>query len=134
MRLRAIKVSCCTANGRRPERFGHAALELRPVKAPHRSKCGMIDLVTSTLPRRSGGTARPTTSSAMPLCRIHHRLMHRVNNDLAWCQEAGIDRIKVCPRLKIRPAKPAESKNRPLNLRTECFCLLDQKGIVLCQR
>jgi hypothetical protein len=28
---------------------------------------------------------------AVPLCRIHHRLVHRVGNEAAWWQELGID-------------------------------------------
>ena len=36
---------------------------------------------------------------AVPLCRIHHRLLHRVGNESAWWQEAGIDPIKAAGRL-----------------------------------
>jgi hypothetical protein len=36
---------------------------------------------------------------AVPLCRIHHRLVHRVGNETAWWQEAGIDAIKVARKL-----------------------------------
>ena len=32
---------------------------------------------------------------AVPLCRIHHRLVHRVGNEAAWWQDAGIDPIKA---------------------------------------
>jgi hypothetical protein len=36
---------------------------------------------------------------AVPLCRIHHRLVHRVGNEAAWWEEAGIDPIKVASKL-----------------------------------
>jgi ERF superfamily len=35
----------------------------------------------------------------VPLCRIHHRLVHRVGNEAAWWQDAGIDPIKVAQSL-----------------------------------
>src|SRR3981081_2035966 len=35
----------------------------------------------------------------VPLCRIHHRLLHRVGNEAAWWQEAGIDPIRVARKL-----------------------------------
>jgi ERF superfamily len=36
---------------------------------------------------------------AVPLCRIHHRLVHRVGNEGAWWQEVGIDPIKAAAKL-----------------------------------
>jgi ERF superfamily len=36
---------------------------------------------------------------AVPLCRIHHRLVHRVGNEAAWWRDAGIDPIKVARKL-----------------------------------
>jgi ERF superfamily len=36
---------------------------------------------------------------AVPLCRIHHRLVHRVGNEGAWWQEVGIDPIKAAGKL-----------------------------------
>ncbi len=36
---------------------------------------------------------------AVPLCRIHHRLVHRLGNEGAWWQEAGIDPIKAARKL-----------------------------------
>ena len=36
---------------------------------------------------------------AVPLCRIHHRLVHRVGNEAAWWRDAGIDPIKVAALL-----------------------------------
>jgi hypothetical protein len=36
---------------------------------------------------------------AVPLCRIHHRLVHRVGNEAAWWNDAGIDPVKVARQL-----------------------------------
>jgi hypothetical protein len=36
---------------------------------------------------------------AVPLCRIHHRLVHRVGDEAAWWKDAGIDPIKAARRL-----------------------------------
>jgi hypothetical protein len=36
---------------------------------------------------------------AVPLCRIHHRLVHRVGNEAAWWKDAGIDPIKAASQL-----------------------------------
>jgi ERF superfamily protein len=35
----------------------------------------------------------------VPLCRIHHRLVHRVGNEPAWWQDAGIDPITAARKL-----------------------------------
>jgi hypothetical protein len=35
----------------------------------------------------------------VPLCRIHHRLVHRVGNEAAWWKDAGIDAIKAARKL-----------------------------------
>ena len=35
----------------------------------------------------------------VPLCRIHHRLVHRVGNEAAWWQEAGIDPVEAAGKL-----------------------------------
>jgi hypothetical protein len=52
----------------------------------------------------------------VPLCRIHHRLVHRVGNEAAWWRDAGIDPITVAGKLwkqtriedgRIRSAHPA---------------------------
>jgi hypothetical protein len=40
-------------------------------------------------PRALGRKASDEFS--VPLCRIHHRLVHRVGNEAAWWKEAGID-------------------------------------------
>jgi ERF superfamily len=36
---------------------------------------------------------------AVPLCRIHHRLVHRVGNEAAWWKETGIDPLKAASKL-----------------------------------
>ena len=36
---------------------------------------------------------------AVPLCRIHHRLVHRVGNEAAWWRDAGIDPVKAARQL-----------------------------------
>ena len=36
---------------------------------------------------------------AVPLCRIHHRLVHRLGNEAAWWEDAGIDPAKVARKL-----------------------------------
>jgi hypothetical protein len=63
---------------------------------------------------------------AVPLCRIHHRLVHRVGNEAAWWQDAGIDPVKVAHKLwqetrgdesRIRSKQPpqaAEPDTKPI--------------------
>src|SRR5262249_35424115 len=36
---------------------------------------------------------------AVPLCRVHHRAVHRARDERAWWQAAGIDPIKVARNL-----------------------------------
>jgi ERF superfamily len=36
---------------------------------------------------------------AVPLCRVHHRAVHRARDERAWWQAAGIDPIKVARKL-----------------------------------
>ena len=36
---------------------------------------------------------------AVPLCRVHHRAVHRVRDERGWWQAAGIDPIKVARKL-----------------------------------
>jgi ERF superfamily len=51
-----------------------------------------------------------------PLCRTHHRELHRVGDDAAWWKQAGIDPIKAARRLwestrlneRARPVLPVE--------------------------
>ena len=36
---------------------------------------------------------------AVPLCRVHHRAVHRASNERAWWKAAGIDPIEIARRL-----------------------------------
>ena len=60
-------------------------------------------------PRALGRKASDEFS--VPLCRIHHRLVHRVGNEAAWWKEAGIDPIAVARRLWGR-TRDAEGQKR----------------------
>ena len=35
----------------------------------------------------------------VPLCRSHHRSVHRAGNEQVWWQQAGIDPLKVASKL-----------------------------------
>jgi hypothetical protein len=50
-----------------------------------------------TQPRALG--RKVSDEFAVPLCRIHHRLVHRVGNESAWWKEAGIDPVKAAGKL-----------------------------------
>ena len=52
-----------------------------------------------------------------PLCRIHHRAVHRVSDERAWWKQAGIDPVKVARKL-WRNTRLNESSHWP-SLRTE---------------
>jgi hypothetical protein len=39
---------------------------------------------------------------AVPLCRVHHRAVHRAGDERAWWKQAGIDPIKVARKLWSR--------------------------------
>jgi hypothetical protein len=46
------------------------------------------------------GTGRKVSDEfAVPLCRIHHRLVHRVGNEAAWWKEAGINPLVAAQKL-----------------------------------
>jgi hypothetical protein len=55
---------------------------------------------------------------AVPLCRIHHRLVHRVGNEAAWWKEAGIDPIESARKLwsRTRHAEGREGAISPQEL------------------
>ena len=36
---------------------------------------------------------------AVPLCRSHHRAVHRAGDEKAWWQQAGIDPLKIARKL-----------------------------------
>jgi ERF superfamily protein len=50
-----------------------------------------------TQPRALG--RKVSDEFAVPLCRIHHRLLHRSRDERAWWRQAGIDPIKVARKL-----------------------------------
>ena len=52
-----------------------------------------------------------------PLCRIHHRAVHRVSDERAWWKQVGIDPVKVACKL-WRNTRLNESSVRP-SLRKE---------------
>jgi hypothetical protein len=48
--------------------------------------------------RRALG-AKVSDEFVAPLCRIHHRAVHRVSDERAWWKQVGIDPIKVARKL-----------------------------------
>ena len=51
-----------------------------------------------------------------PLCRIHHRAVHRVRDERAWWKQAGIDAVEVARKLwrnSRRNETPAPPKTEP---------------------
>jgi ERF superfamily len=42
---------------------------------------------------------KPSDEFAVPLCRSHHRAVHRAGNERAWWQATGIDPVKVARKL-----------------------------------
>jgi hypothetical protein len=64
---------------------------------------------------------------AVPLCRSHHRAVHRAGDEKAWWKQAGIDPIKVARKLwkhtridegRITAVQPAASDALAVNSRT----------------
>ena len=58
----------------------------------------------------------------VPLCRSHHRALHRVGNEPGWWQAAGIDALEVARKLwgqsrLIEQAEPADApvRSEPLD-------------------
>jgi len=51
----------------------------------------------------------------VPLCRIHHRALHRAANERAWLQQAGIDPVQVARQFwnETRGIKEGKSVARP---------------------
>ena len=74
--LRHVAKQPCLVCGRKPS-------------DPHHLRC--------VQPRALGRKA--SDEFAVPLCRIHHRLVHRVGNEAAWWKDAGIDPIKAARKL-----------------------------------
>jgi hypothetical protein len=74
--VRFVAQQACLICGRKPS-------------DPHHLRCAQ--------PRAPGRKA--SDEFPVPLCRIHHRALHRAGNELAWWKEAGIDPIKVARTL-----------------------------------
>jgi len=51
----------------------------------------------------------------VPLCRIHHRALHRAANERAWWQQAGIDPVQVARQFwnETRGTKEGKIVARP---------------------
>ena len=56
---------------------------------PHHLRC--------LQPRALG--RKPSDEFAVPLCRSHHRAVHRAGDEQAWWKAAGIDPVKVARQL-----------------------------------
>ncbi|MFL6797983.1 MAG: hypothetical protein ACJ8F3_11270 [Xanthobacteraceae bacterium] len=52
----------------------------------------------------------------VPLCRIHHRLVHRVGNEAAWWQDAGINPVSTAQSLW----KQSRCKGEPISPTQPC--------------
>src|SRR5262249_49697625 len=74
--LRYVAQQACLLCGRKPS-------------APHH--------LGFTQPRALG--RKVSDEFAVPLCRGHHRALHRSRDERAWWQQPGIDPIKVARRL-----------------------------------
>jgi ERF superfamily len=55
---------------------------------------------------------RASDEFAVPLCRSHHRAVHRVGNERAWWQATGIDPLKVARKL-WKHTRANEGRIRP---------------------
>jgi ERF superfamily len=63
-----------------------------------------------TQPRALG--RKVSDEFAVPLCRSHHRALHRVGNEVGWWKAAGIDPLKVARRLWKR-SRLTDGHDRP---------------------
>src|SRR5262249_35239654 len=57
----------------------------------------MKSSLSAAWPRALG--RRPSDEFAVPLCRSHHRAVHRAGDERGWWQITGIDPIKVARKL-----------------------------------
>jgi ERF superfamily len=55
---------------------------------------------------------KPSDEFAVPLCRSHHRAVHRASNEQKWWQAAGIDPVKIARKL-WRHTRVNEGQIRP---------------------
>jgi hypothetical protein len=91
--LRYVMQQPCLVCGRRPSDPHHLAF---------------------TQPRALG--RKVSDEFAVPLCRGHHRAVHRSREERAWWRQAGIDPIKVARRLwkETRGRRPRRSQQAVL--------------------
>jgi ERF superfamily protein len=68
-----------------------------------------------TQPRALG--RKVSDEFAVPLCRGHHRAVHRAHDERAWWKQAGIDPIKVARRLwkQTRGITSSDPKNEDIS-------------------
>ena len=57
---------------------------------------------------------RVSDEFAVPLCRVHHRALHRTGNEAAWWTSAGIDPVEVARRLwQYSRSQPGRANSPP---------------------
>jgi hypothetical protein len=79
-------------------------------------------------PRALGRKASDEFS--VPLCRIHHRLVHRVGNEAAWWHDLGVDPIKVARKLWSESRRAAGHKGLSAPLFESSFSPNDQARVL----
>lgn len=79
-----------------------------------------------TQPRALG--RKVSDEYAVPLCRIHHRLVHRVGNEPAWWEDAGIDPLQAARKLWNRTRLV---KDKPQSRETKETASADQMSAAI---
>jgi hypothetical protein len=51
------------------------------------------------LPNRAHSDERSATSNTVPVCRTHHRELHRYGDEASWWSGVGVDPVDVALRL-----------------------------------
>jgi hypothetical protein len=59
---------------------------------------------------------KPSDEFAVPLCRSHHRAVHRVGDEQAWWKAAGIDPVKVARQLWRQTRLDGPQERHPAGL------------------
>src|SRR5436190_10921236 len=49
---------------------------------------------------------------AVPLCRSHHRAVHRAGDEKAWWKAAGIDPVKVARQLWVKTRRDTQDRHQ----------------------
>jgi hypothetical protein len=68
-------------------------------RRPLRGAYGECAAYPKFAPYRLCACRKASDELKVPLCRIHHRLVHRVGNEAAWWSDAGVDSVKVARKL-----------------------------------